>query len=365
MTTIATINSETNNIATQSIQSVINSSSSSVDPSTMTVTIDTGEIQPDVTSWDEVRWTTEASSGYVRKFNSICYGNDKFVAVGNGVIMYSLTGTSNWTQVSGIPTDKTFTGVCYGDGKFVATVTSSNTIYYSTTGTSNWTPVTVPNSRQWRDVCYADGKFVAVSYYGTTGFIMYSTDALTWTDAVTLQRGSYTSVAFGDGKFVAVSPAGYIVYSTPSSLNTWTDVPVTDMKSYSVCYGNGKFVAAQSNKAYIMYSEDGMAWTSVPVTQRDWTDVCFGNGMFVATARSTNIIMYSTDAINWTEVELQNTRYYNSICYGNGRFVIVNDGNEYVTDDQYVAYCASGSTKTLTLPAAVQFLFDRISTLSA
>ena len=55
MTSIATVSTEANSIATQSIQSVINSSVGSVDPSTMTVTIDTGEVQPDVTKWKEVK----------------------------------------------------------------------------------------------------------------------------------------------------------------------------------------------------------------------------------------------------------------------------------------------------------------------
>ena len=76
-------------------------------------------------------------------------------------IVFKILDIENWTAVSDSGFETTgVTGVCYGNGKFVA-VGDDGKMAYSTDGTS-WTLVT--DSGTLYDVCYGNGKFVAVGY---------------------------------------------------------------------------------------------------------------------------------------------------------------------------------------------------------
>ena len=60
-------------------------------------------------------------------------------------------------------TSRNWQSVCYGNGKFVAVAYHSNYFAYSTDGIT-WTESTISNtSRYWYSVCYGNDKFVAVA----------------------------------------------------------------------------------------------------------------------------------------------------------------------------------------------------------
>ena len=92
--------------------------------------------------------------------------------------------------------------VCYGNGKFVAVASNSNTAAYSTDGI-NWTQTTLPDSIFWYSLCYGNGKFVAVAYNSNTA--AYSTDGINWTQSTMPASASWQSVFYGNDKFVAVA----------------------------------------------------------------------------------------------------------------------------------------------------------------
>lgn len=112
-----------------------------------------------------------------RHWCSVCYGNGKFVAtVGNvpsDVAAYSTDGI-NWTLTrtpdlnpSPIPTPDLapityWKSVCYGNGKFVAVGDETDAVVYSTDGVT-WTQATLPANTGWQSVCYGNGKFVVVA----------------------------------------------------------------------------------------------------------------------------------------------------------------------------------------------------------
>ena len=111
-----------------------------------------------------------------KNWNSICYGNGKFVAVsygGNGVV-YSATGNGAWTAAT-LPSIGPWTSVCYGNGKFVAVCDNSASAAYSTDGI-NWTQISMPATRNWSEVCYGNGKFVAASG-GPSRYFAYINDS--------------------------------------------------------------------------------------------------------------------------------------------------------------------------------------------
>ena len=143
---------------------------------------------------------------------------------------------------------------------------------------------------------------------------------------------NWWSVCYGNGKFVAVAYGSkYFAYSTDGM--NWTEGTISDTERNwdSVCYGNGKYVAVASDN-YFAYSTDAINWTegTISNTNRQWQSVCYGNGKFVTVGYYSNYFAYSTDGITWMEGTIRNTsRYWQSVCYGNGMFVIVVDSSKY------------------------------------
>ena len=97
---------------------------------------------------------------------------------------------------------------------------------------------------------------------------------------------------------------------------------------YSICYGNGKFVAV-GNLGKIAYSTDAINWTAVTNSKFDSSirSICYGNGKYVAVGNNGKIT-YSPDAISWTLItdsKFDSTHIY-GICYGNEKYVAVGGG---------------------------------------
>ena len=284
-----------------------------------------------------------------RYWNSVCYGNDKFVAVGYNYdsnknlifgndFAYSTDGI-NWTEGMISGTSRKWWSVCYGNDKFVAISgwpNGSNIFAYSTDGI-NWTENTISDTiRYWRSICYGNDKFVAVG--NNSRYFAYSTDGINWTEINTeLTKNQWYSVCYGNDKFVAVNDNSYFAYST-DGIN-WTEGIISNISRTwkSICYGNGKYVTVASPSNYFAYSTDGINWTEgmISSTSRQWQSVCYGNGKFVVVEFNSKDFYYSTDGINWTEGNISDTkrRLWSSVCYGNGKFVAVgNDSNFSATN---------------------------------
>ena len=144
------------------------------------------------------------------------------------------------------------------------------------------------------------------------------------------------SVCYGNGKFVAVGAGGKIAYSYDGISWTAVNSPTTTLIR-GICYGNGKFVAA-GDSGKIAYSSNGITWSLVSYSSfstYNFQSVCYGNGKYVVVGSSGKIV-YSSDGSNWTLVSDSkfDTSSIYGICYGNGKFVAVgSDGKiAYSTD---------------------------------
>ena len=150
-------------------------------------------------------WTTGTISSTSRRWQSVCYGNDKFVAVASDTnyFAYSTDGI-NWTEGTISSTSRDWHSVCYGNGKFVA-VAYDTYFAYSTDGIT-WTEGTISNtSRRWCSVCYGNGKFVTVA---DEGYFAYSTDGITWTEGKTNISSIYTRcICYGEIPLVSYGDA--------------------------------------------------------------------------------------------------------------------------------------------------------------
>ena len=260
-------------------------------------------------------------------WHSVCYGNNKFVAItgGNSNTMAYSTDGINWTE-GNMPSIQNWVSVCYGNGKYVAIVNSSTNIYAYSTDGINWTQGTMPSSQSWSSMCYGNGKYVAVGY--SSNIMAYSTDGINWTQGTMPSSRYWNSVCYGNNKFVAVAyNSNKMAYSTDGISWTQGTMPITE-DWQSVCYGNDKYVAVAHRSNIMAYSTDGISWTqgTMPISKR-WQSVCYGNDKYVAIADSTNIMAYSTDGINWTQGTMPRDTNWNSVCYGNGKFVAVAGGS--------------------------------------
>ena len=276
------------------------------------------------------KWT-EGNMPRHQNWNSVCYGNGKYVAVAydSDTMAYSTDGIS-WTR-GNMPSRQNWTSVCYGNGKYVAVAQSTDIMAYSTDGIT-WIEGNMPSSRYWNSVCYGNDKFVAVCGSGTdagTNTMAYSTNGINWTQGTMPISNEWFSVCYGDGKYVAIAQGNYgsntMAYSTDGI--SWTQGNMPNSQYWqSVCYGNDKFVAMPGiNLSNIMaYSTDGITWTEGTMpSDQSWYSVCYGDGKYVAVANNTNIMAYSTDGISWTQGNMPSSQRWQSVCYGNGKYVAV------------------------------------------
>ena len=131
----------------------------------------TGAIQSGVlptTGWDTLDegghegWKVNTLPTGKTNWQSVTYGNDKFVAVASGSAGAYSTDGITWTETT-LPVDQDWDSVTYGNGKFVAIATNqTNKGAYSVDGIT-WTAMTLPTRQYWGSVTYGNGKFVAVA----------------------------------------------------------------------------------------------------------------------------------------------------------------------------------------------------------
>ena len=258
------------------------------------------------------------------KWESVAYGNGKFVAVTTSdVAAYSEDGI-NWTQTT-LPVSSGFSSVAYGNGKFVAIAWGQKIAVYSEDGI-NWTQTTLPFSGYWSSVAYGNGKFVAVGG-GNNPYFAYSEDGINWSLTGTVTNSyQWCSVAYGNGKFVAVGESDLVAYSEDGINWSLGNLPI-NAKWTSVAYGNGKFVAIYTGNGGA-YSEDGINWTRITTASSfQWESLVYGNGKFVAVANdSYGRAMYSEDGITWTHVNISSfSTWWKCVTYGNGKFIAISN----------------------------------------
>jgi hypothetical protein len=294
-------------------------------------------------STDGIEWTKSKKLPDEVSLNGICYGNGKFVAVGNCQEKFSedgeLIGSKNiaecsengidWTAAT-MPDDTDWAGVCYGNDKFVAVSCKSDKAAYSTDGI-NWETASLPfkpNESEWMEcsgVCYGNGKFVAIitpnlnTYKNKDDFkkILYSTDGINWKVAKLPVEALWSSICYGNDKFViSASGPNIAAYSTDGIKWKITKFPVEALWS-KVCYGDGKFVVSALGLDIAAYSTDGIIWTEtkIPISARSIT---YGNGKFVAVAyeRNSSKAAYSANGIDWTETKMPSETSWTNFCYG-------------------------------------------------
>lgn len=263
----------------------------------------------------------EAKQVYILDWNSLAYGNGKYVAIGNDQVTTSSDGENWTTPVRPVPWGANYSWnwkkVTYVNGKFVVIGNcSSHSAQKPAVMTSidgvNWsTPLTFGEYSseidKFEDIVYGNGKFVIA---GRFGFTTTSVDGINWTEIKSVGNSYWwRSITYGNGKYVIADASGYTSTST-DGINWTAPQRVKDVGITDVAYGDGKFVMADQEGS--MYtSTDGISWVSAS-TPSNWVinQIAY-NGVFIAVGakresgnKSTSGCLISTDGVTWKELGL-------------------------------------------------------------
>jgi hypothetical protein len=254
---------------------------------------------------------------------AVCYGLNRFVAVGEGgAILVSASGTE-WTQAAPLG-GPDLIGVACGNGKFAA-LARDGAIRISEDG-SVWRDLGVVIRTEVEAITFGGGRFVAV---GADGAIFTSENALQWS-----QHGcrGYSEplqyVSFANGVFVAAPRPGHCAWLTSSNGLDWQFClpPVIE----DLAFGNGRFAGtvfggtATAQPSSMRWVENRSLW--VP----DKTHITFGKGLFVVVSRAA--IVVSSDGEHWAVMKMPYSKILagvadaDGILLGLGTYLQTRDG---------------------------------------
>ncbi|MDD5772269.1 MAG: hypothetical protein PHX78_02235 [bacterium] len=299
-----------------------------------------GQFGTILTSGDGVKWSIR-NSGVNDELKSITYGNDKFVVVSwTGIILTSKDGV-NWSRLSLGAYGNLFNAITFGNNIF-AVVGQSGKIFTSTDGIS-WLDRSIGVNENFMDVTYGNNKFIAVGG-SDTGTVITSVDGVNWSIRNLSNNKYLTKITYSDSTFAAVGSSGTgkgndTIFTSVDGFK-WLSEKLTDQnpdlgwqrlgsvhtssRFKDITYGNNLYVAVGS-AGKIFTSSDGIKWSpqSLGVTN-DLRNIAYGNSTFVAVGNNLTSLI-SSDGVNWRNQGPKWWRPYrfNGIAYGNNIFVAV------------------------------------------
>lgn len=255
----------------------------------------------DGNSWSKVTLPS-SGDGYWR---SSVTANGITLILGTAIGYRSTNGTT-WTAIS-LPINSYYDTLVYGNGKFVAVSSGGSQMAVSSVDGITWTQGTLPTVGDWK-VTFGNGKFVAVSGSVFTGDVAYSTDGVTWTLGTNIGAANWKSVAYGNGKFIAVKNFSTDIATSTDGINWTVSSPLAEKDWYKIVYGGDRFVIIGGDSNGYAYSLDGTSWVSgnfpenILNLEEYWVNLAYGNGKFISVPQSggTYPAIISTDGFNWS-----------------------------------------------------------------
>uniref|UniRef100_UPI0020C0E21B hypothetical protein n=1 Tax=Paenibacillus odorifer TaxID=189426 RepID=UPI0020C0E21B len=311
----------------------------------------------------------DQSSTSAGNLSSVAFGNNVFVAVGQGGISTSSNGV-DWS-ISKKAGNPKLTSIVFANGLFLAIDGSEKAVYNSLDG-ENWTKKTLAITPE-RLKAVNEKFFVWQSVYkpGTNPpsydvTLLQSSDGINWTDTgITSTNAifgmqSLTDIAYGNNKYVV--SANNAVYYTSTNLINWTTVTLTDLviNHYNsswpyvtnVIYLNNRFfsyiVTPYAKKVFT--STDGANWT----VDASWDNKQFYgggslNGSYLLFGQG---VIYKSsaaplDSTQWTSSDTHTTMMMNNMVYGNGKYVASGGNGLLVSSDLSAWSNVSGNLKSI------------------
>ena len=276
------------------------------------------------TSPDGISWAPHILDT-VYQLQSLCYGNNRYIAVGqSGAILSSDDGSSWKNMRKGFC--ETIHSMNYGKGLFVGSSSSGQIL--TSPDAKNWTVTNSGALPQIMSINFCRNRFIAV---GPKGTVLVSDDAKTWISEKKLDTTKHLcAVTCNDSLYVAVGVRG-MVWTSPDGENWKLDSIGISQILNSVVWGNNMFVAAGGGSYFdsgrIASSPDGKKWNVITVDPgASITGLTFGDGKFVAVSYLGSVFI-STDGITWTRRN-SFVSYLKAVAHGDYHFVAVGNFGE-------------------------------------
>jgi len=286
-------------------------------------------------------------------FKAVKFANNAFLALGAGGSVYkSDANGANWERKSGSSV-ASYKQIAFGGGKYMAV--GDLGVWVSDNG-KKWEKSNV-EARNLNGVAFGAGKFVAAGDNGA--IITYDNAGDRWTDYSVGAGENLTSVAFGDGVFMIGGKTGSgslgdsykpIIYRSEDGanwdVNTLTDMSGWDEREYvnSLCYGNGKFLAAVGGKngALRIGGKNGLYWEVAQglsaAADYPMISTVYAENKFIAVGTKSDgvsIVLNSADAENWQALpsEVRKVRSATLAAIGGSPtyIAVADSGNIYAT----------------------------------
>ena len=247
-----------------------------------TYSIDTG------ISWTSIGITAGPSTNANSEWNSIAFGNGKFVAITSDAVSTNVSRIA-YSIGSNIGSPKTF---------------------------ADFTVINSPLNNDWRSLVFGNGYFVAVAYSGTIT-VMTSKDGITWntkSNSVTNSKQLKYIIYSSDLRmFLAIADSASTspkIYLSKYDGTDWTEIitTITNSKTLNSISWSQKLniFTIVGNSGFIAISPNGVDWTpiTIPNFTYNLTSITWSQEleMFIAISNTTATskkIITSTDGINW------------------------------------------------------------------
>lgn len=248
----------------------------------------------------------------------IAYGQDKLIVISGNNEFYSITldkikttdlsspDSVNWETVTAVSSSTEWNTIAYGDSKYL--MSTGTSIYSSVDGVNDWAKISECSASPV-DMIYANGKFVACTGNG----VAWSDDGTSWSSK-TFSKYGYNRIRYVNNLFIALSSTGSSIAYSSDGVN-WTETSV-GVTAYDVCYDGEKYIICGSSTK-IVYSTDLSSFNSVTMTSTGavYTNIAYGNGIYTI-ANGNGYVYVSNDINTWnylsyTKIALQNIYYDN------------------------------------------------------
>lgn len=266
----------------------------------------------------------------------ICVANNVKLIVANKIIYKGTTGDLTKIAITG-----NFNSVCYGNSLYVAV--GDNGLILKSSDATSWTDVSVSAvTSDLLFVRYINGLFIAV---GANGTILTSTDATSWTLRTTGVVASLFSVCYGDGAYVVTGEDGTILHSADAtSWSSKVSGVLVDLKRG--VYVQKTFLVIGENNTVIQ-SADGEDWATKTIEGLDFdiADIC-ASDIYCAIAGE-NTVLISQDLNYWNK--------FTNVKFSDNASAEITKINEGVTEagDETFYVCGTDSIELLKLSAVI------------
>jgi hypothetical protein len=193
----------------------------------------------------------------LQDLNSVCFGKNTFVAVGNNGTIITSNNGSFWENKNS-PVINNFKKVAYLNDEFVL-VGSNGTVVTSSDATT-FLSVTTNTSVNFTNIAHYYGFYVALDDLGD---LYYSLDLSHWAYRSTLQSNNITDILFVDsvgfnGRYIAVGSAGTVMYAEPIYHRATAVSSVTSGIVTSITITDGGFGYSELDLPSVVVEQDSI-----------------------------------------------------------------------------------------------------------